>query len=93
MVYLSLIHIYVPVDTLKLDRGFFGSNQQKNDRGGYIVESIIELAKKLKMQTVSEGVETKEQVAFLKKANCDMVQGYVFAKPVPICLLYTSRCV
>lgn len=74
----------VPVDTLKLDRGFFGSNQQKNDRGGYIVESIIELAKKLKMQTVSEGVETKEQVAFLKKANCDMVQGYVFAKPVPI---------
>lgn len=73
----------VPVDTLKLDRGFFSGAQQKNDRGGFVVESIIELARKLKMQTVSEGVESMEQVEFLKKANCDMVQGYVYARPVP----------
>lgn len=74
------------VDTLKLDKGFFSldkksalQSKQKADR---IVESVIDLASKLNMKTVAEGVESHEQVDFLKTTNCDMVQGYVFSKPL-----------
>lgn len=72
----------VSVDVLKLDRGFF--MHQNDARGNEIVKMVIQLAKKLGMHTVSEGVETNEQVEFLKAAGCDMVQGFVFSKPVPI---------
>lgn len=74
----------VPADVLKLDRAFFVALDESNKRGEYVIESVIELARKLNMQTVSEGVETPEQVAFLTRAKCDMVQGYVFSKPVPV---------
>lgn len=53
-----------------------------NERGNNVIESIISLAKKLNMTTISEGVETISQVDFLKKINCDLVQGYVFSKPL-----------
>ena len=49
-----------------------------------IVRSVIDLARKLKMKTVSEGIEYKDQVEFLKEAKCDMIQGYYFSKPIPI---------
>lgn len=74
----------IPVDSLKLDKAFFETNNSENTKCEYVIESIIDLAKKLEMQTVSEGVETIPQVEFLKKSSCDIVQGYVFSKPIPI---------
>lgn len=49
-----------------------------------IVTSIIEMAHKIGIQVVAEGVETKEQVDFLKRIKCDMAQGYIFARPMSI---------
>lgn len=79
----------VPVDVLKLDKGFFDDDDQiqnghKIARADAVVESVLDLAKRLNMKTVSEGIENQEQVAFLRNANCDMVQGYIFSKPLPI---------
>jgi len=74
----------VPVDTLKLDRGFFLESEESPERGNAVITSVIDLARKLNMKTVSEGVESVVQVNFLKNAQCDLVQGYVFSKPVPI---------
>lgn len=73
----------VLIDVLKLDREFFNENyNQKNGR--LIIEAIIALAKKINMAVVAEGVETLEQVEFLKSINCDLIQGYYFSKPLTI---------
>ena len=73
----------VRVDALKLDRVFFESGDNDN-RAKDVIESVIRLAQALELHTISEGVEEREQVDFLKKMNCDLIQGYVFAKPMPI---------
>ena len=70
----------ISVDILKLDRIFF--NKENDKRGKSVIESIVTLAKKLNMITISEGIETISQVEFLKKINCDLVQGYVYSKPI-----------
>ena len=70
----------IPVDVLKIDRQFFVGG---DERAGRVVESVVDLADKLDMGTVAEGVETLVQVRFLKGIGCDAVQGYVFSKPVP----------
>lgn len=69
-------------DILKLDRQFLSSSSS-NERCLAIVESSIILAKQLGLITVAEGVETKEQLEFLRAAGCDRLQGYFFAKPMP----------
>ncbi|MEG2284567.1 MAG: GGDEF domain-containing protein [Eubacterium sp.] len=74
----------IPVDTLKLDRSFFYSKSGDDTKSRYVVENMVNLAKKLKMNTVSEGIETLELVNYLRSVKCDMVQGYVFAKPMPV---------
>ncbi|UWD49874.1 EAL domain-containing protein [Clostridioides difficile] len=73
----------IKVDTLKLDRAFFSSPNADNLSENYVIESVVELAKKLNMNSISEGVETILQMEYLKKINCDMIQGYVFSKPIP----------
>ena len=70
-------------DVLKLDKGFFRSGDMKKEEQ-IIVSSIISMAKQLNMKVLSEGVETKMQSDFLKENQCDMAQGYLFAKPMPI---------
>lgn len=70
----------IPVDILKLDRIFF--NRENDERGNSVVESIVALAKKLNMITISEGIENISQIEFLKKIKCDLVQGYVYSKPI-----------
>lgn len=72
----------VHVDVLKLDRGFF--LEEDNQRGNEIVSAVIGLAQRLGIDTVAEGIETMEQVEFLRLAGCDMIQGYVYSKPVPV---------
>lgn len=74
----------VPVDVLKLDKEFFANTEKDPDRGNTVVASIIDLAKKLNIKTVSEGVEYSPQVEFLRQAQCDMVQGYIYSKPITI---------
>lgn len=71
----------IPVDILKIDRMFFSSD---DERARSVVSSVVELAKKLDMGTVAEGVETIPQVDILRSIHCDAVQGYVFSAPVPI---------
>ncbi len=75
----------MPVDAIKLDRDFFvfGSRSDAS-RGQSVIQSVVELAQKLGIKTVAEGVETIKQVDFLAKIGCDMVQGFVFAKPMGI---------
>lgn len=72
----------VPVDILKIDRIFF--NREDDERGNMIIRSIISLAKDLSMVTVAEGVETESQMNMLKDMKCDIIQGYVFSRPVDI---------
>ena len=74
----------IPVDTIKLDKGFFQGKKADSVQSNIIVKSVIDLAKNLNMKTVSEGIEEEGQVNFLKDANCDMIQGYYFSKPIPI---------
>lgn len=77
---LNLISV-LPVDVLKLDGNFFMKNQL-TDKNKKVIESIIMLAKNLGLMVISEGVETDEQVAFLKENYCDAVQGYYYYKPM-----------
>lgn len=80
---LSIIEKF-PVDTMKLDQTFFRSSKTNNKRFEAVISSIISMAKALSMKTVAEGVEEREQVELLKRLGCDYVQGYVFAKPMPV---------
>lgn len=73
----------IPVDILKIDKNFFNESSN-NERGKKIVGNIISMARDLDMIVVAEGVETKEQVEFLKQTDCGLVQGYYFARPMPI---------
>ena len=73
----------LPVDVVKLDAEFFRGNDEAG-KGKIIVSEAISLAKKLDMKIVAEGIETKEQVEFLANENCDFIQGYYFAKPMPV---------
>lgn len=70
------------VDTLKMDRTFFLDMSSEKARD--IVRSVVELAAKLDMETVAEGIEREEQLDFLRAIRCDMVQGYVFSRPLPM---------
>lgn len=73
----------LPADFLKLDKLFFDTVEYQN-REKVIIKNVILMAKELSMQTVAEGVEKWEQVEFLKSVQCEMVQGYIFDKPLPI---------
>ena len=72
----------LPLDALKLDMSFIREafTDKKDTK---IIELIINLAKKLSLKVVAEGVETLEQLDALKKLGCDIVQGYYYSKPIP----------
>ncbi|MYN02006.1 EAL domain-containing protein [Pseudoduganella sp. DS3] len=71
-----------PIDTLKIDRSFTtGIPVDTNDCA--IASTIISIAQQLKHKVIAEGVETVEQLAFLKDSGCDEVQGYLFSRPLP----------
>lgn len=73
----------LPIDVLKLDMEFFrGEDVEK--RGEIVVKETIQLAKNLNMKIVAEGIERKDQVEFLAEQGCDMIQGFYFAKPMPV---------
>lgn len=81
--YSSLIKLKeYPLSTLKIDRSFI-STMFSNPKSMTITKSIISLAHNLSFNVVAEGVETKEEYAFLLRKGCEQFQGYLFSKPVP----------
>lgn len=80
--YSSLIYLKkFNVDKLKIDRSFINELPESNEDAA-IVSAVLGLCRSLNLQTVAEGVETKEQETFLKSRNCDTVQGFYYSKPV-----------
>jgi len=73
----------LPIDVLKLDAGFFRGGEM-DEKTKVIIREVIQLAKQLNIQIVAEGIEHRTQVDFLTENNCDMIQGYYFAKPMPL---------
>jgi EAL domain-containing protein (putative c-di-GMP-specific phosphodiesterase class I) len=71
-----------PVDSLKIDRSFI-SDVATDPSAASVVASVIDIAHNLGLTAVAEGVETREQLAFLAGCGCDMYQGYLFSKPQP----------
>lgn len=69
------------IDTLKIDRSFVRDIDDQND-GATIVDTIIKMAHSLGLSVTAEGVETKQQLAFLKSRHCEEVQGYYFSAPL-----------
>jgi EAL domain-containing protein (putative c-di-GMP-specific phosphodiesterase class I)/GGDEF domain-containing protein len=80
--YSSLDYLSVlPFDILKIDKGFI-ERIHENEADVKIMESIIELAEKMEFESIAEGVETKEQLDFLKETKLNYIQGFVFSKPM-----------
>ena len=71
-----------PIDKLKIDQSFVRDITVDSDDAA-IVSTIINMARTLKLKVIAEGVETAEQLSFLKHQKCDEMQGYYFSKPMP----------
>ena len=71
-----------PFDLLKIDQSFV-RGLPDNQEDAALVDTIITMGHKLGMRVIAEGVETREQRAFLQRLGCDLVQGYLIAKPMP----------
>lgn len=76
----------IPVDVLKFDRDFLRSSTNEkgeiDDKSAGFIQILIELSKQLNKETVFEGVETRQQMEFLKKIQCDQAQGYYYSRPL-----------
>ncbi|RZL28362.1 MAG: EAL domain-containing protein [Sphingomonas sp.] len=77
-----------PFQTLKIDRSFI-TDLEQSPASVAIVQTVIELAAKLGMQTVAEGVETQAQLEQLRRTRCDAVQGFLLAHPMPANMVMT----
>jgi diguanylate cyclase (GGDEF)-like protein len=72
----------LPIDTIKLDRSFvMGATSDPDDAA--LVMAIVTLAHNLRLKVIAEGVESDDQVAFLRLLSCDEAQGYLFGRPMP----------
>lgn len=72
----------LPIDIIKLDRVFLKEGEmQENDR--IIISCVVDMAKRLKITSLCEGVETQEQCNYLKEVGCQMQQGFYFSRPIP----------
>jgi len=78
---LSYLRLF-PVSVLKIDKSFIDDIPKDKD-SNTMVTTIISMARHLNLTTVAEGVEDKEQLAFLESNHCDQIQGYYFARPMP----------
>jgi diguanylate cyclase (GGDEF)-like protein/PAS domain S-box-containing protein len=72
----------LPLDTLKIDQSFIFQIDQSDSQKA-IVSAIIDMCRSLKLRVIAEGVETEEDLSFLKAYGCDEGQGYYFSRPVP----------
>lgn len=72
----------LPLDMLKLDMSFMTGNDRFG-RSSLITDAVIELAGRIRMEVLAEGVETREQLTFLTEMGCDLAQGYHYSPPIP----------
>ena len=70
------------VDTIKLDRKFF--RDFEDERSKNVIESFINVCERINTKVVAEGIESKEQLDYLRKVNCELVQGFIFSKPIDV---------
>ncbi len=73
----------LPIDLVKIDMVFIHGIARGSEESG-IIRVILELARTLDLKVTAEGVETEQQLAFLKEISCDEIQGYYFYKPMPV---------
>ncbi len=73
----------VPVDVLKLDLGFLKESGSDGGRSGVILNSILHMAHWLNLTVIAEGVETLQQADYLCSIGCNIIQGYLYARPMP----------
>ena len=73
---------HLPIDVLKIDQSFVRDILTESD-DAKIITAIIAIAHSLRLSVVGEGVETAEQLAFLRKHQCDLAQGFLFSRPLP----------
>lgn len=78
---LSAIQI-LDFDTVKVDKCFFDDGFPNQSRGFQMIDSLIQMFKKLGIKVVAEGIEDKSQMQALKRLQCDMIQGYYYSKPL-----------
>lgn len=72
----------IPIDVMKLDKSFV--DDYSDAKGKKIISSVTQLAKSMMIEVTAEGVETEAQYEFMRSLGCDMIQGYYFAKPMPV---------
>ena len=72
-----------PIDVLKIDRSFVQDLHRDKDDAA-ICAAILAMARQLDLRVVAEGVELEEQLTFLRRHNCDQIQGYLFSKPLMV---------
>jgi diguanylate cyclase (GGDEF)-like protein len=82
--YSSLSYLHrLPFDSLKIDRSFVSGVGERGENSK-ILQTIVSLAKNLRLRTFAEGIETEAQLAILKNLGCDYGQGYLMSKPLPV---------
>lgn len=72
----------LPIDIIKIDKSLM-RNKVLTESDEVIVGSVVNMAKKLSLKVICEGVETEEQSKFLSRVGCDVIQGYYYSKPLP----------
>ena len=71
----------MPVNIIKFDRELINAYFE-NNKAKYILEAVLHMIQGMNLQTISEGIETKEQLDMMEKLGVDYIQGYYFSKPV-----------
>jgi diguanylate cyclase (GGDEF)-like protein len=90
--YSSLSYLHrLPFDTIKIDRSFVNLVGERGEDSG-ILETIISLAKSLRMRVIAEGIETENQLTVLRHLGCDYGQGYLISRPLPAEHIETLLC-
>jgi diguanylate cyclase (GGDEF)-like protein/PAS domain S-box-containing protein len=81
--YASLTHLQqFPVDVIKIDRSFIERIDEHDPKATAVIDAVLQMARRLGMQTVAEGIETREQARYLRARGCTIGQGYFFSRPV-----------
>ena len=81
--YSSLTYLqHLPLDSLKIDKSLIDG--MLDERSIHVVESVIRLAQGLSLKTIAEGIETEEQRVLIDSLGCDMIQGYLLSRPLPL---------
>ena len=82
--YASLTHLQqLPVDVIKIDRSFTERIDPSDPKATAVIDAVLQMAKRLGLQTVAEGIETVDQARYLRARGCTIGQDYLFDRPLP----------